>query len=252
MTSNELVPPASMIFDGSRSQDDFVAVGDRFTKYFLIGHAGLKPDERVLDLGSGIGQKARVLAAYLSERGSYEGLDIVEAGITWCAERYSKYTNFHFQLADVYSSHYNALSKHRACEYALPYDDTEFDLVFLASVFTHMLPADMENYFTEISRVLKPGSRCVISYFLLGPESLRRVGAGLNTIKIPFRYECDAELCLVADTSSPETTVAHEEQYVRALYERNGLSMTEITYGSWCGRREFINFLQDVIIAVKE
>jgi predicted methyltransferase len=71
MTSNELVPPASMIFDGSRSQDDFVAVGDRFTKYFLIGHAGLKPDERVLDLGSGIGQKARVLAAYLSERGSY-------------------------------------------------------------------------------------------------------------------------------------------------------------------------------------
>ena len=219
---------------------------------FLIEHAFLKPSERVLDLGCGIGQKARVLATYLDSAGSYEGLDIVPAGIDWCQEKYVRHSNFHFQLANVYSAHYNATSKNLASEYTFPYESEEFDLAFLSSVFTHMLPRDMERYFMEISRVLKPGGRCVISFFLLNSESLRRTDAGLNTIKVPFRYESETGICLIADSASPETTVAHEERYVRELYDRNKLSVTEITYGSWCGRRELIQSLQDVIIAVKE
>ncbi len=251
MPYDELVPPSHMIFDGTTRQEDFVRVGDGFTRYFLIDHARLRADERVLDMGCGIGQKARVLAKYLSSAGSYEGIDIVATGIDWCRERYARYLNFHFQLADIYSAHYNRLSRYKAYEYKFPYSDQEFDLVFLSSVFTHMLPRDMENYFTEISRVLKPGGRCAITFFLLNLESLRRIEAGLNSIKVPFRYECDDEMCLIADKHSPETTVAHEEKYVRSLYDKNGLGIVEITYGSWDGRRDLIGSLQDVIIAVK-
>lgn len=72
----------------------------------------------------------------------------------------------------------------------------------------------------------------------------------MNSIKIPFIYESDA--CRIADKNMPETIVAHDEQVVRSLYERSGLSVVEITYGSWCGRKELIGCLQDVIIAVKE
>jgi SAM-dependent methyltransferase len=248
--ADELVPPADMIFDGAASQEEFINIGEGFTHYFLLGHARLKPDEKVLDVGCGIGQKARVLTRYLSEKGRYEGIDIVAKGIEWCIEHYKKFPNFHFRHADISSTHYNPNGKYQASEYKFPYEDGAFDLVFLSSVFTHMLPRDMQNYFSEIARVLKRGGRCVITYFLLNPESTKRIDAGLNTIKVPFTYVSEA--CRIASKETPETTVAHDEQVVRGLYEQNGLSVTEITYGYWCGRSELVGALQDAIIAVKE
>lgn len=248
--ADELVPSADMIFDGTASREDFVNIGEGFTHYFLLGHAGLKPDEKVLDVGCGIGQKARVLTRYLSEKGRYEGIDIVAKGIEWCTGHYKGFPNFHFRHADIFSTHYNPNGRYRASEYKFPYEDGEFDLVFLSSVFTHMLPRDMENYFSEISRVLKTGGRCVITYFLLNPESTKRIDAGLNSIKVPFTY--GSEACRIASEETPETTVAHDERLVRGLYEQNGLSVTEITYGDWCGRGELVGALQDAVIAVKE
>ncbi|MBZ0096586.1 MAG: class I SAM-dependent methyltransferase [Sulfuricella sp.] len=245
-----LLPPKNMLFDGSTTQEEFKMVGEGFTRYFLIAHAQLKPNENILDVGCGIGQKALALAKYLNSNGSYDGIDIVPKGIKWCAENYKKFPNFRFQLADLYSAHYNPKGKQKASEYRFPYEDETFDLVFLSSVFTHMLPKDMENYFSEIARVLRKGGRSVTTYFLLNPESLRRMDMQMNTIKVPFIYESEA--CRIANNNKLETTVAHDEQAVRRLYEHNGMSVTEITYGSWCGRKELVGSLQDVIIAVKE
>jgi hypothetical protein len=72
----------------------------------------------------------------------------------------------------------------------------------------------------------------------------------LNSIKVPYSYE--SETCRILNPKSPETTVAHDERIVRDLYDKNGLGITEITYGNWCGRKEFLGCLQDTIIAVKE
>ena len=54
---------------------------------------------------------------------------------------------------------------------AFPCADNSFDLVFLTSVFTHMFAGDVENYLSEISRVLKPGGKCLITWFLLDEVS---------------------------------------------------------------------------------
>jgi hypothetical protein len=113
-----------------------------------------------------------------------------------------------------------------------------------------MVLCDMEPSFIEIARVVKPGGRCVITYFLLNPESRKRIDLGLNSIIAPFPHETDA--CRVADKASPETTVAHVERAIRDLYERNGLSSTGFSYGYWCGRRHIVGSLQGVIMAVKE
>ena len=249
MSKDDLVPPMELIFDGSSTQEEFIQVGEGFTNRFLIERAHLRPDERVLDVGCASGQKARVLAKYLSKEGSYEGFDIVDKGIGWCTEKYREYSNFRFQLADVYNSFYNPMGKYSPSEYKFPYADDYFDLVFLASVFTHMLPRDMDNYFHEISRVMKKGGRCVISFFLLNSESVACIDAGLNSIRVPFVYESDA--CRVADRNAPEKTVAHDELFVRSLYEKNGLNVAEITYGFWRGRRDLLGALQDIIIALK-
>jgi ubiquinone/menaquinone biosynthesis C-methylase UbiE len=53
----------------------------------------------------------------------------------------------------------------QAAQYPFPFADSSFDFVYLVSVFTHMLPADMEHYLSEISRVLKPAAKCAVSFF---------------------------------------------------------------------------------------
>jgi SAM-dependent methyltransferase len=247
----ELVPPVEMLFDGTTTQEEFCNIGEGFTRHFLIDHARLRPDDHVLDIGCGLGQKARPLTKYLSSSGSYFGIDVVPKGIEWCKQSYRSFENFHFVLADIFSSHYNPGGHHRACDYRFPFESEAFDLILLSSVFTHMLPFDMENYFSEIGRMLKPRGKCVVTFFLLNRESLRKIDAGLNSIKLPFIYDCQQEICRIADLKTPEATVAHEESYVRELYEKNSLGVTEITYGSWCGRKEFLGCLQDAIIAVR-
>jgi ubiquinone/menaquinone biosynthesis C-methylase UbiE len=257
---DELIPPEKLLFDGTVTREEFKHTGTAFVKLFLIERAMLKPHEKVLDVGCGNGQKARPLVNYLNEQGSYDGFDVVQKGIEWCAEKYRKFPNFRFQRADLYSVHYNPKGRYKAAEYRFPYPDGTFDLVLLSSVFTHLLPDAVENYFSEISRVLKPGGRTIITYFLLNSESRRRIDAGLNrvnyqitakvgVITFPHVY---SETCRIADKDVPEAAVAHDEQHIRRLYDRFGFSVSDIAYGYWCGRKELWSLLQDVVIAVKE
>jgi len=76
-----LVPPESMLIDGAATADSFREMGEGFTRVFLLERAQLRPDNRVLDIGSGNGQKARVLTRHLSAQGSYEGIDIVAPAV---------------------------------------------------------------------------------------------------------------------------------------------------------------------------
>jgi len=62
------------------------------------------PDEKVLDVGSGIGRKTIPPATYLTRQGHYEGMDIVEHAVNWCRKRYArKYPHFRFQHLDAFN-----------------------------------------------------------------------------------------------------------------------------------------------------
>jgi ubiquinone/menaquinone biosynthesis C-methylase UbiE len=242
----EFTPSRKMI--NSIGGGNFKKVGEHFLKHFIeLGN--LKPGEKVLDVGCGVGRMAVPLAKYLDKNGSYEGFDIVAEGITWCTEKIShEYPNFHFQLADVYNKNYNPNGKYKAAEYKFPFENESFDFVFLTSVFTHMLPADMENYFSEIARVLKRGGRSLITFFLLNKESLELINAGKSTQD--FKYQLEGYT--TKDMNTPEAAVAYNEEFIYKIYEKYGLKLTEpIRYGSWCGRKDFLSY-QDIVIASKK
>ena len=245
-SGKELLPPPHLLSDGTTNLEDYVTVGRNFVDYFLINHAGLRPHESVLDMGSGIGQKARALSALL--KGDYEGIDIMPDAIAWCQAAYAQLPNFRFKLADIRSAHYNPSGKLSAEQYKFPYADRSFDLVLLSSVFTHMLPAGVNHYLAEIRRVLKPAGRCVATFFLLNAEAQRGISMKENVISAAHWLP---EGCYVADPKSPETTVFHDESRVREMFLAHGLSIVEITFGYWCGRKDLIKSLQDVIIAVR-
>jgi ubiquinone/menaquinone biosynthesis C-methylase UbiE len=240
---DKFTPPRRLIFIGG---GDFRKIGDEFFKYF-VELGGLKPDHKVLDVGCGIGRMAVPLTKFLTN-GSYEGFDIVHKGIKWSNKTIStRYPNFRFQLADVYNKLYNPSGKHIASEYRFPYTDESFDFVFLTSVFTHMLPRDLNNYFSEIIRVLKPKGKAFITYFLINGESRKLISQNLSR----FEFKLQNEGYWTTSHITPESAIAYEEEYMRNLYKTHGMMITEpIQYGSWPGRKQYLSF-QDIVIAEK-
>lgn len=241
---DELTPPRRMIFVGG---GDYKKIGEEFLNHFIeIG--GLRPTDHILEVGCGIGRMAVPLTKYLSKEGSYEGIDIVEDGIKWCSKNITpKFPKFRFQLADVYNKLYHPKGKYQPSSYSFPYDDKSFNFIFLTSVFTHMLPDDMENYLAEISRVLKHDGKCLITFFLLNNESVGHIDKKQSFFD--FRY--DYGDYRVDNIDVPEAAISFNENFVRNLYEKHSLKIVNpIYYGSWCGRENFLSF-QDFVLAIK-
>ena len=251
---DEMIPPPSLNHVGD---GDFKAIGEHFFKFF-VELGGLKPQHKVLDVGCGIGRMAIPLTQYLSGEGRYEGFDIVKSGIDWCNDRITtRYRNFHFKHVDIVNKTYNATPDHlvatlrgqrplQASHYRFPYEDNSFDFVFLTSVFTHMLPAEVENYMSEIHRVLKPSGRSLITYFLLNEESVALVDAGKAHLKIPHVFDN----CRVQSLERPEDVIAYDEGFVRRLYREHGFRIDGFHYGAWCGRTEHVS-AQDMVVATR-
>ena len=234
-----LTPPLRLGFVGS---GDFRTAGDEFRELF-VSLGGLRPDEDVLDVGSGVGRGAIGLTGWL--QGRYEGIDVVRRGIEWCQQAITpRYPNFHFQVADVYNRHYNPVGRFSAGEYRFPFDDHSFDFVLLTSVFTHLLPADRDNYISEIARVLRPKGRCFATFFLLNSEARPSLQGARSQLNFRFSrpgYWTDNERI-------PEAAVAYEEADVQEELERSGLRIAKVRYGVWSGRDDGVGW-QDVVVA---
>src|SRR5687767_5400267 len=244
---SSLVPPLQLMHDGGQSYKEFKQNGDEFLRLYLT-LCGLQPHERMLDVGSGIGRKTWPLVDYLNERGSYDGLELVKSGVDWCTERYtSKYPNFKFHLIDVHNDVYNPGGTYKAAEYRFPFSDEQFDFVVLNSVFTHMVSAEVENYMNEITRVLRKGGRCLISFFLLNEESLGLIERGKSFI--PLRHKLGPARTM--RQAQPEWAIGYDEDYVIELFRQRGLETRRpISYGWWCGRDNYLS-CQDQILAFK-
>jgi len=237
-----LTPPKRLLRFATDPNSDFGETGRGFVD-FLVRRCGLRPDHKVLDVGCGVGRVAVALAGHLEQEGRYEGFDIVPQEIEWCQKHIStRFPNFSFQLADVRNLTYNPKGKVRASEYRFPYDDGSFDFVVLASVFTHMLSRDMDRYVTEVSRVLKHGGRCFVSFYLLNDKARKNIGAGISAFD--FRNTVDG--CCVQTADNPESAVAYEEDRVRELFGRCQLLVEAVFYGTWSSRKEQV---QDIIVA---
>lgn len=232
---DRLTPPARLQNVG---EGDFGAVGEAFVHY-LQALAELKATDRVLDIGCGIGRTARVLARELRSPGSYDGFDIVPGSIEWCKKHYRRTgAPFRFKLADVRNTAYNPGGVDSAADYTFPYPDAAFDLVIAISVFTHLLPENAERYLSEACRVLAPGGRMLLTWFLLADEPA-------SSPDLDFRPM--GGVASVINTENPEAAIAYREQWVRERVADNDLTLREpIHYGSWRGLRSIC--YQDIAV----
>jgi SAM-dependent methyltransferase len=240
---DEMIPDdATAAYVGGGDKELFKMVGRQLMGWF-IELGGLEPTDRVLEVGCGIGRIAIPLTQYL-KGGSYDGFDIVKHGIEWCQAKITpRYPNFRFVHADSYNQHYNPLGKQKAAEYRFPYANGSFDFVFLTSVFTHMLTADVENYVREIGRVLVPGGRCFFTAYLISEEARAQMTAGTS---LRIFQPCERESW--TDTPAvPEAAIAYPEKYLETLLASAGLQVTRALPGEWWKNPT----AQDIVVAVK-
>lgn len=211
----------------------------------LIKSTNMEPDWKILDVGCGFGRMSFPMLNYLNKDGGYDGIDVVPLGIDWCNENVTpKYPNFNFKRADIYNKLYNSTGKYKASEYKFPYENNSFDLVYLLSLFPHMRWDDVENYLSEISRVLKNNGKCFAAFFLLNEEAFQ--------LKKPdFDFEYDFGQFRSVSKTNPETIIAHHEKDIFTLYAKHNLQINQVYYGTWRGPEHGnpIDWHQDVIIA---
>lgn len=239
----DMVPDAATSdYVGGGGAEIFLAVGNEMLDRFK-SMAGLQPHEKVLDVGCGIGRIAIPLTQYL-DGGSYDGFDIVKHGIDWCRAKITpRYPAFRFFHADVHNKLYNPGGTIAAAEYVFPFPDATFDFVFLTSVFTHMMPVDLEHYLAEIGRVLKPAGRCFATAFVISPEGAAHLQRG-DSVK---KFQAQEGGYWTDHPGIPEAAIAYPDEYLERVFARSRLAIESLQQHGWWTSP----FAQDILVARK-
>jgi len=188
----------------------------------LIVLGGLKPTDRVLDIGCGVGRIALPLADHLEAGGGYIGFDISRRAVMGCRKRFARLRpDFEFVWLDVRNGDYNAAGAIAETQARFPCDDASIDLAFAASVFSHVRIETVSRYLAEAARVLKPGGRFMFTAYALTParrEAIQRHETRLTLIE--WR-----DGSMVMDPRSPERAIAHDAQALMKAIETAGLRL---------------------------
>lgn len=207
----------------------------------------LRRESAVLELACGHGRAAHGLLQYLRYPGLYRGFDVDRRQVELAQELIQSLApNFQFEWADVYSRESNPSGLERAESFVFPYEDESFDVVFAASLFTHLLPAETERYFRESRRVLRPDGKILFSLFLL--DHYRGKGTAISPL-----YEVEHLLApgvAVREPDFPDRLVAYSIDNVSGYAESAGLEIERILPGLWSERPGLAVNEQDLVVLV--
>lgn len=115
------------------------------TRCQVLRHLALRPNERVLDIGSGMGLTARDVAIAVGPGGRVCGVDNSRSMLAISRARCADLPWVEFKESD-------------AC--TLPYADNEFDGAVSTQVYNYV--SDIPAALSELCRILRPSGRAVI------------------------------------------------------------------------------------------
>ncbi len=225
---HKYVAPRGYIYTGSSANAEEYLKQGEFQLDLLKKFIALQPEDKVLDIGSGVGRTAIALTHFLNGGGGYEGFDAVEEGVKWCNSKIKKdFPNFNFTYVSLDNDLYNK-SNIKADNYRFIYENNTFDKVFLFSVFTHMMPNEIENYFKEIERVLKPGGRCLSTVFVYDDEN-----EGFISTKEGFSFSVKKDGYRLMSDKVKSANIAISESKLDEMIAKTQLEKVSLIDGFW-------------------
>ncbi|MDG2499387.1 MAG: class I SAM-dependent methyltransferase [Flavobacteriaceae bacterium] len=244
---HKYVPPRGYIYTGSPANyEDYIDQG-KHQLGLLKSEIDLKPNDCVLDVGSGIGRTAIALTTYLDTSARYEGFDVVELGVEWCDSKIKKdFPNFNFKYIPLFNDLYNNANL-KAKEFIFPYEKNYFDKIFSFSVFTHMQIDEIQKYFSEIQKVLKPNGIAFSTFFLYDDttENQTQINKEFTFTKKKDGYS------LMSDKVKSANIAIHKDK-LKTMLEFENLTLVKIIDGFWKGNQENKIEYQDIVIFKKK
>jgi len=213
----------------------------------------VKSQNKILDFGCGGGRVASWFYDYIKNPGQLYGLDVVPEVIHYAKKIMPK---FEFTYMNVFSENYNRDPKAVKPEHVrFPYNNEFFDVTYLVSVFTHMIPPKIQNYVKEISRVLKEGGRCFVTFFLLqnNSEYLKEgweqkfVISDLHSLKT----NDGKDSFRVGNKNNPEDWVIYDLDYIISLFRKHDMELVHGPFfGNWNNYPDWLTS-QDILVFKK-
>ncbi|MGQ0648896.1 MAG: class I SAM-dependent methyltransferase [Gemmatimonadaceae bacterium] len=250
-----LVPPLDLMgTEGITVLEEWFRWAEEWSMVLRV-YGRLARASRVLEIGCGLGRIAFPLRYILSSEGRYTGFDIVRRKIEFLERAFHPaHPNFDFVWADVRNTYYNPTGRHAPTDYRFPAEDATQDVVFAASVFTHMLPQNTAHYLRESARVLVPGGRCVVSVFLL--DRYRRGlprPTGFDRPDFDFDHGLPAwgEEFAYVNPENQEQMTAYREPLIARFAAEAGLTISSTAPGLWSGTADVWVGAQDLVVLTK-
>lgn len=182
-----------------------------------VERLGLKGESRLLDVGCGMGRLAIGISSQVGEIRQYWGVDVNETYIRWCQGHIEKHhPSARFLRLDIQNPRYNPSGQGLPADFRFPFPEQSFDIVYLFSVFSHMLEADVRIYMQEFHRLLGPGGRLFFTAFAergVPPVSVNPAG---------YRREW----------SGPLHCVRYEMGLLTSMVEEAGFTIDRLDYAT--------------------
>ena len=216
-----------------------------------------KTGNNILDAGCGTGLLGIASEPFVSGGGMYTGIDVMTEDISFCREHYP-FDNYRFIHLDVANPSYASAQSTELKRWAI--ENKSQDLVTALSVWTHLNETDARFYIKEVSRVLKPEGKAIITFFYLDEEyenSLARrsdeIGRFHNTRQNEWVFNVSAYGSDNWFTTSlalqPEDAIGVTKPGMGSLLKDAGLKIGQYYTGNW--KEQPGVFFQDILILEK-
>ena len=252
-----LIPSERDRRGGKRAYAEWAHVIGIFQSLMFL-HLEKKEGNVVLDVGCGTGLLGIASEPFIGQGGKYIGLAVAMGDVEFCRGHYSP-ESYEFVHFDMKNPAYAPGQKSEISSW--PVEAGGVDLVTALSVWTHLDADDSLFYLEEVSRVLRPGGKAIITFFVLDEayrESLEkrsdREGRFHATSQNRWIFDQPAygsnDWLYPSWAKVPEAAIGVTEAGLDRLLSSSGLRLIEKYPGNW--KEAPGMYFQDTLIFEKD